>query len=147
MGYILGFPSLLFSDAATKFLRVRTVSEICHTVPSTHIMYSPQFLDRIYTGINLAKFYKIRLLTCIQYALTFFPVRVCLVLPRAQCNYITLSQNLFTGRLFDLGYFRLPMFIFSVTLVASTFLTAECTQYWQFVLCQGVALGASKKNF
>ncbi|KAF8495387.1 MFS general substrate transporter [Gautieria morchelliformis] len=60
----------------------------------------------------------------VQYALTFFP-------------------NLVTGRLFDLGYFRLPMFIFSVTLVACTFLTAECTQYWQFLLCQGFALGLS----
>lgn len=53
-------------------------------------------------------------------------------------------QGLFTGRLFDLGHFRLPMFIFSVTLVASTFLIAECTQYWHFVLCQGIALGVGK---
>jgi len=60
----------------------------------------------------------------IQYALTFFP-------------------SLFTGRLFDLGYFRLPMFIFSVALVACTFLVAQCTQYWHFLLCQGIALGLS----
>ncbi|KAF8584118.1 MFS general substrate transporter [Ramaria rubella] len=58
----------------------------------------------------------------IQYALTFFP-------------------GLFTGRLFDLGHFRIPMLIFSVILVVSTLLVAECKSYWQFLLCQGFAIG------
>ncbi|KAE9407326.1 MFS general substrate transporter [Gymnopus androsaceus JB14] len=48
---------------------------------------------------------------------------------------------LFSGRLFDLGIFKLPFIAASALLVASTFLVAECTQYWQFVLCQGLATG------
>lgn len=51
--------------------------------------------------------------------------------------------GLITGRLFDLGYFRMPLFIASCILVISTFLIAECTQYWQFLLCQGFAVGVS----
>ena len=31
----------------------------------------------------------------------------------------------------------------SALLVIATFLVAECTQYWQFLLCQGLAVGAS----
>lgn len=26
-------------------------------------------------------------------------------------------------------------------LIVATFLTAECTQYWQFLVCQGIAVG------
>ncbi|KAG0707851.1 MFS general substrate transporter [Suillus ampliporus] len=46
-----------------------------------------------------------------------------------------------TGRLFDLGYFKIPCFAASCVLVACTFLTAECTQYWQFFLAQGLGVG------
>ncbi|KIY49057.1 MFS general substrate transporter [Fistulina hepatica ATCC 64428] len=60
----------------------------------------------------------------IQYALTFIP-------------------GLITGRMFDLGYFKLPVFAASVLLIAATFLVAQCTQYWQFLLCQGFAVGIS----
>jgi MCP family monocarboxylic acid transporter-like MFS transporter 10 len=48
---------------------------------------------------------------------------------------------LLTGRLFDVGYFRLPLAIASVVLVVAAFLTAQCTQYWHFLLCQGIAVG------
>ncbi|KAI0748396.1 MFS general substrate transporter [Daedaleopsis nitida] len=58
----------------------------------------------------------------VQYALVFIP-------------------GLVVGRVFDMGYTKLPLFCASVVLVAATFLTAQCTQYWQFLLCQGVALG------
>jgi MCP family monocarboxylic acid transporter-like MFS transporter 10 len=58
----------------------------------------------------------------LQYALTFMP-------------------SLFIGRLFDLGYFRVPMAVASAILVAATFLIAECTEYWHFLLCQGIAIG------
>ncbi|KAI3618284.1 hypothetical protein WG66_005520 [Moniliophthora roreri] len=58
----------------------------------------------------------------IQYALVFFPA-----LP--------------IGRLFDLGYFKVPFFIASVCVVLSAFLTAQCTQYWHFILCQGILTG------
>ncbi|EIW84681.1 MFS general substrate transporter [Coniophora puteana RWD-64-598 SS2] len=60
----------------------------------------------------------------IQYSLVFFP-------------------GLVTGRLFDLGFFKIPFFVASCVLVACTFLTAECTEYWHFLLCQGFALGLS----
>ncbi|KAG2150667.1 MFS general substrate transporter [Suillus bovinus] len=46
-----------------------------------------------------------------------------------------------TGRLFDLGYFKIPFFAASCVLVACTFLIAECTQFWQLFLTQGVGLG------
>lgn len=49
--------------------------------------------------------------------------------------------GLATGRLFDLGHFKIPYFFSSCGLVACTFLTAECKQYWQFLLVQGVFTG------
>ncbi|KAG8734989.1 hypothetical protein FRC11_003522, partial [Ceratobasidium sp. 423] len=58
----------------------------------------------------------------IQYALVFFP-------------------GLVVGRLFDLGYFRIPQIAASILLVAGTFLTAECKEYWQFLICQGIGVG------
>ncbi|KIK44199.1 hypothetical protein CY34DRAFT_11216 [Suillus luteus UH-Slu-Lm8-n1] len=58
----------------------------------------------------------------VQYALVYFPA-------------------LLTGRLFDLGYFKIPCFAASCILVVCTFLIAECTQYWQFFLVQGLGIG------
>ncbi|TFK36466.1 MFS general substrate transporter [Crucibulum laeve] len=58
----------------------------------------------------------------IQYSLIFLP-------------------GLLVGRLFDLGYFRSIFLISSAIVVASTFLVAQCTQYWHFLLCQGFAVG------
>ncbi|XP_006457704.1 hypothetical protein AGABI2DRAFT_190143 [Agaricus bisporus var. bisporus H97] len=58
----------------------------------------------------------------LQYALIFFPA-------------------LIVGRLFDIGRFREVFLSASTLLVVATFLTAECTQYWQFLLCQGIAVG------
>jgi hypothetical protein len=54
---------------------------------------------------------------------------------------LILLLGLVTGRMFDIGYFKLPLFIASVVQVASTFLVAECNEYWQFLLCQGLATG------
>ncbi|KAI9065491.1 MFS general substrate transporter [Trametes sanguinea] len=58
----------------------------------------------------------------IQYALIFLP-------------------GLVVGRIFDMGWTKTPLGVASAVIVAVTFLTAECTQYWQFLLCQGIALG------
>lgn len=58
----------------------------------------------------------------IQYALVFFP-------------------GLIAGRLCDLGYFKRTLFISSVILVVATVLTAECTKFWQLLLCQGILTG------
>ena len=54
--------------------------------------------------------------------------------------------GLVVGRLFDLGYFRLVFLISSGVLVGATFLTAQCTQYWQFLLCQGILVGVSTRT-
>ncbi|RDX52397.1 MFS general substrate transporter [Lentinus brumalis] len=58
----------------------------------------------------------------LQYALNFLP-------------------GLAVGRLFDMGWFFAPLCSASALLVAATVLTGECTQYWQFLLCQGFAIG------
>ncbi|RDX51685.1 MFS general substrate transporter [Lentinus brumalis] len=58
----------------------------------------------------------------VQYALVFMP-------------------GLAFGRLFDMGYLRLPVGLASALLVACTFLTGECTEFWHFLLCQGFGIG------
>ncbi|KAJ7655737.1 major facilitator superfamily domain-containing protein [Mycena polygramma] len=58
----------------------------------------------------------------IQYSLIFVP---CLV----------------TGHYFDRGHLRVPFLTSSALLVIATFLIAECTKYWHFLLCQGFAVG------
>ncbi|KZT69233.1 MFS general substrate transporter [Daedalea quercina L-15889] len=58
----------------------------------------------------------------VQYALVFIP-------------------GLVFGRLFDMGHFKVPLFCASALLVAATFLVAECKEFWQFILCQGIAVG------
>ncbi|KAI0343554.1 MFS general substrate transporter [Trametopsis cervina] len=60
----------------------------------------------------------------VQYALVFMP-------------------GLLVGRLFDRGYLRLPVAIASAGLITATFLVAQCTQYWHFLLCQGFFTGLS----
>ncbi|KAI5983072.1 MFS general substrate transporter [Pisolithus albus] len=57
-----------------------------------------------------------------------------------QVTFIFLP-GLVTGRLFDLGHFKIPYFIASCGLIVCTFLTAECKQYWQFFLAQGLFTG------
>ncbi|KAI9068338.1 MFS general substrate transporter [Trametes sanguinea] len=58
----------------------------------------------------------------VQYALIFLP-------------------GLIVGRIFDMGWTKIPLAVASAVLVVATFLTAECTEYWQFLLCQGIAVG------
>ncbi|KAJ1307955.1 hypothetical protein OPQ81_002032 [Rhizoctonia solani] len=65
---------------------------------------------------------KIAWIGSIQYALVFLP-------------------GLVTGRMFDLGYFRGPQLAAASLFITGTFLTAECKEYWQFLLCQGLAVG------
>ncbi|KAJ3479495.1 hypothetical protein NLI96_g9017 [Meripilus lineatus] len=60
----------------------------------------------------------------IEYALIFIP-------------------GLVAGRIFDMGLFRIPLLLASIAVVAATFLIAECKEYWQFLLCQGFAVGLS----
>ncbi|KAL0579399.1 hypothetical protein V5O48_002624 [Marasmius crinis-equi] len=58
----------------------------------------------------------------IQYALIFLP-------------------GLLTGRMFDIGIFKIPFAIASVVIVASCFIIAECTKHWHFLLVQGIVFG------
>ena len=67
-------------------------------------------------------------------------IRECTYLPSLQYALIFLP-GLFVGRLFDMGYTKAPLGLASVMLVATTFLTAQCKEYWQFILCQGIATG------
>jgi MFS transporter, MCT family, solute carrier family 16 (monocarboxylic acid transporters), member 10 len=54
---------------------------------------------------------------------------------------VAIFQCLVSGRLLDIGYLRAPLLVASVSLVFCLFMTAQCTQYWQFMLSQGVTLG------
>ncbi|KAF9555808.1 MFS general substrate transporter [Agrocybe pediades] len=58
----------------------------------------------------------------IQYSLVFLP-------------------GLVVGRLFDMGHHRSIFISSSIILVVATFLVAECTKYWHFLLCQGIVVG------
>ncbi|KAN0141818.1 MFS general substrate transporter [Lactarius tabidus] len=60
----------------------------------------------------------------IQFALIFFPA-------------------LISGRLFDLGYLHSTLIFASITLVACTFSIAECHEFWQLLLLQGIGIGIS----
>ncbi|GJE96906.1 MFS general substrate transporter [Phanerochaete sordida] len=47
------------------------------------------------------------------------------------------------GRLFDKGWVKVPVTCATATLVTGTFLVAQCTHYWHFLLCQGFFIGIS----
>ncbi|KAK0231306.1 major facilitator superfamily domain-containing protein [Armillaria fumosa] len=54
---------------------------------------------------------------------------------------LILMPGIIVGHLFHIGYFRIPFILASILVVVSTFLIAECIQYWHFLLCQGFAIG------
>lgn len=54
---------------------------------------------------------------------------------------LTFGIAVLMGRLFDNGWFALPAACASVVLVVLTVLTGQCTEFWEFLLCQGFALG------
>jgi len=58
----------------------------------------------------------------VQQAMIFFPALV-------------------VGRLFDIGYYRLPFAAGGLLIVLTTFLVPECKVYWHFMLCQGFGVG------
>ncbi|KAA1469292.1 MFS general substrate transporter [Dentipellis sp. KUC8613] len=61
--------------------------------------------------------------------------------PSTMCYAALYLPCIIIGRLFDIGYFKSIFAAASTVLVVATFLTAECTTYWQFLLCQGIAVG------
>ncbi|KAJ3970381.1 major facilitator superfamily domain-containing protein [Lentinula raphanica] len=54
---------------------------------------------------------------------------------------LILFSAVFSGYLFESGIIKLPFLGASVLLITSTFLVGQCKEYWQFLLCQGVAVG------
>ncbi|KAJ7706738.1 MFS general substrate transporter [Mycena rosella] len=54
---------------------------------------------------------------------------------------LTYGIAVWIGRLFDNGWFAWPAAGASVALVVLTVLTGQCTKFWQFLLCQGFAVG------
>ncbi|KAJ3769112.1 major facilitator superfamily domain-containing protein [Lentinula raphanica] len=55
---------------------------------------------------------------------------------------IALILSAFAGWLLDLGYCRIMLHTSNILAVIATLLTAQCRQYWQFLLCQGILTGA-----
>ncbi|KAJ7167220.1 major facilitator superfamily domain-containing protein [Mycena crocata] len=49
--------------------------------------------------------------------------------------------GVFVGRLFDLGFFRIPFALGSILIIVGTFLIPLCTLFWHFILCQGFMIG------
>ncbi|KAJ7143953.1 MFS general substrate transporter, partial [Mycena epipterygia] len=54
---------------------------------------------------------------------------------------IFFAPGVIVGRLFDLGYFRIPFATGSVLIIVGTFLIPVCKVYWHFLLCQGFMIG------
>ncbi|KAJ7123542.1 MFS general substrate transporter [Mycena epipterygia] len=49
--------------------------------------------------------------------------------------------SILMGRLFDVGYYRIPFAVGSGLVIVTTFLVPQCTLYWHFLLCQGFGVG------
>ncbi|KAJ7123528.1 MFS general substrate transporter [Mycena epipterygia] len=49
--------------------------------------------------------------------------------------------GLISGRLFDIGFFRIPYATGSLLIVIANFLIPMCKVYWHYLLCQGFAIG------
>ncbi|KAJ3839214.1 major facilitator superfamily domain-containing protein [Lentinula raphanica] len=60
------------------------------------------------------------------------------------CLYI--PTYMFT-RLADRGYFHTLLVIASIVFIVATILVAQCTSYWQFLLCQGMLTGITAGVF
>lgn len=106
--------------------------------PSVFSGSPSQCMDRKYTGKQSSSPSHLRYLSSAQYSLVFLPVSV--LAPGTPQSYAP-SQGLLTGRMFDLGWYRLPQLFWSIVLVIAVFLIPECTKYWHFVLVQGIMLG------
>lgn len=49
--------------------------------------------------------------------------------------------GLFSGPIYDAGYFRYLLAIGSILIVIGTLLQSFCVSYWQFLVTQGFAVG------
>ncbi|THU80057.1 MFS general substrate transporter [Dendrothele bispora CBS 962.96] len=58
-------------------------------------------------------------------------------------NSLIFLPGIVSGKLFDAGHFHKCLIASSIIYITAGFLIAECTKYWHFILCQGLALGIS----
>lgn len=56
-------------------------------------------------------------------------------------GFLLLAGGLFSGPLFDMGYFRHLLYSGLFLIVFGQFMTSLCTQYWQVLLSQGLCIG------
>jgi MFS family permease len=56
-------------------------------------------------------------------------------------GFLLLAGGLFSGPLFDMGYFRHLLFSGLFLIIFGQFMTSLCTEYWQVLLAQGVCIG------
>ncbi|KIM89623.1 hypothetical protein PILCRDRAFT_191632 [Piloderma croceum F 1598] len=84
-------------------------------------VFQAYYETNIMSGISASQ---IAWIGSIQYSLVFLP-------------------GLLVGWLFDLGYHKIPVVGASALFIVTTFLTPQCTQYWNFLLCQGFVVGLS----
>ena len=54
---------------------------------------------------------------------------------------LLIGVGIFTGPLFDRGYLRSLIFSGTFALVFGMMITSLCSQYWQFILAQGLVVG------
>lgn len=56
-------------------------------------------------------------------------------------GYLLLLVGVFTGPLYDMGYFRHLLAVGSVLVVFGMMMTSLCTEYWQLMLAQAFCVG------
>ena len=55
--------------------------------------------------------------------------------------FLPLFVGIFAGWALDIGYLRSVLFAGSFLIVFGLFMTSLCTEYWQFILAQGLCVG------
>lgn len=56
-------------------------------------------------------------------------------------GFLLLAGGLFSGPLFDMGYFRHLLYSGLFFIIFGQFMTSLCTEYWQVLLSQGLCIG------
>jgi hypothetical protein len=116
--FFSGFSSVLSSATSAPFVPIANVtSYLSHTC--AHFL---QCLDWIHSGMIFFDIIFYQRTYPKQHAMFFIPA-------------------VLVGRLFDIGFFRIPFTSGSILIVVATFLIPECKLYWHFMLCQGFGIG------
>lgn len=56
-------------------------------------------------------------------------------------GFLLLAGGIFSGPLFDMGYFRQLLYCGLFLIIFGQFMTSLCTEYWQVLLAQGFCIG------